>query len=218
MSAFDRLLAGVVPAGSVAAWQAATFPDEAVPGLPTRSRASAVLALFTTDDDPELLFTERAATLRSHAGQVSFPGGRIDPGDASPQAAALREASEEVSLDPRSVEVIGHLPATTLTRAFRATVVVGAWPGEAALVPEPAEVSQILRYPVSRLASDDARRSARHPRGGMGPAFVLGDIVIWGFTAHLVDQLLTLGGWARHWDRSAVVEVPERFLRSSVPK
>ena len=206
----ERLAAGLLAPGVVE--DAGVVADAPFPGLPPRGRPAAVLALFSTGPDPELLFTERAATLRRHAGQVSFPGGRLEAADPTAEDAALREAAEEVGLDPRGVDVLGRLPGTRLSRAFNTTVVVGAWSGEQPLQADPGEVAQVLRYPLERLESSEVRVMTPTSRG-QGPAFVLDDIVIWGFTAHLTDRLLELGGWARPWDRTRVVTIPERFLR-----
>ncbi|MGD7732162.1 NUDIX hydrolase [Propionibacteriaceae bacterium G57] len=191
------------------------IPDVSAAQLawPARKHPSAILALLTEDVTPELLFTERAETLRRHPGEVSFPGGRIDPGDTGPEDAALREASEEVGVDPRGVTLLGRLPATRVISSFNATIVVGTWDGLQPLVPEPGEVAQVLRYPVDLLASHEVRHMSRLVNGHSGPAFVIDDIVIWGFTAHLVDWLLDLGGWRLDWDESQVVEVPRRFWR-----
>lgn len=208
----DELVAALDPLGG-AGEEAGPVPTPPPAPLPARARRAAVLALLTAGEQPDLLFTERASTLRHHAGQVSFPGGRIDAGDAGPEDAALREAQEEIGLDPRRVHLLGRLPGTALTRAFNVTVVVGSWSGDQDLVASPDEVAQVLRYPLRRLADPQVRRSARHPSGGVGPAFVLDDIVIWGFTAHLTDRLLDLGGYQLDWDQGRTISVPERFLR-----
>lgn len=178
-------------------------------------RPAAVLALFAATAAPDLMFTERAATLRRHAGQVSFPGGSIDATDASPEAAAVRETQEEIGLDPAHVTVLGRLPATrpTVTR-YAVTAVVAQWPGAEPLVAAATEVARVSRVPVSVLADPAVRVSARHPSGWTGPAFwVADDLVIWGFTASLVDDLLRLGGWQRPWHHGRVVDVPRRFLQ-----
>lgn len=206
MSRFDQLREGLV--------EVQTGRGEAVGSGP---RPAAVLALLTEGPHPELLFTERASHLRHHAGQMSFPGGRIDRGDPSPRAAALREAHEEIGLDPSTVSVLGQLPATSLTTTFfRVTTLVGTWDGRALLQPHEAEVAAVHRYPVDLLSDPEVRRSALLPLGGRGPAFVVDDVVVWGFTAHLVDHLLELAGWAKEWDRERVTEVPPRFRRAGL--
>lgn len=211
MSGFEHLLGNLHGLGGPV-----PVVDPAALAIPAPRRPSAVLALLSrsTDGHPDLLFTERAATLRRHPGQVSFPGGRIDPGDQGPEDAALREAAEEIGIDPKGVELLGRMPPTQVISSFNATIVVGTWAGDQPLTPEPGEVAQILRYPVDLLASPGVRRSARLPRGRIGPAFVVDDIVIWGFTAHLVDRLLQLGGWDDDWDAQALIDVPERFWRA----
>lgn len=185
---------------------------------PARTRRSAVLALFVTDetsaDDGQvrLVLTERAGTLRAHAGQISFPGGGAD-GDETPAQTALREAFEEVALPPDQVQVLGMLAPDALTSAFNTAVVVGRWSGVGELVARPAEVAQVLQYPISMLVDPAVRVSVRHPRGGQGPAFALPDqMMVWGFTAALVDRLLQAGGWATAWDQRRFVPVPARFL------
>ncbi len=185
----------------------------------SRPRPAAVLALISEGADPDLVVTERSATLRLHAGQLSFPGGRIDPEDLNSAAAALREAAEEIGLPPQAATVWGELPRTRLTRTmFDVAVVVASWNGEAPIgVVDRGEVASIQRYRLADLADPEHRFSARHPGGGTGPAFVFGELMIWGFTAHLIDELLRRGGWEEPWHRGREIDIPERFLRDGPP-
>lgn len=158
----------------------------------------------------DVLLTERAATLRSHAGQVAFPGGRIDVGDAGPAAAALREAREETGLDPAGVEVLAELPDLYLPVSDYAVTPVLAWwrvPSPVAVV-DPSEVAHVVRVPVRELADPANRFQAVHPSGYVGPAFQASGLFIWGFTAGLLDRLLVLAGWERPWDTGRLEDVP----------
>ena len=173
-------------------------------------RHSAVLVLFGEGaDGPDLLFIERAATLRSHAGQPAFPGGAQDDSDSGPIEAALREATEEVGLDPAGVEILGTLPDLWLPPSgFVVTPVLGWWrdPHDVGVV-DRAEVAAVARVPIAELASPANRLCVTHPSGWIGPAFEVRDLLIWGFTAGLTDRLLALGGWDVPWDRTRVREL-----------
>ena len=176
----------------------------------TGGRHSAVLVLFADGPlGPDLLFIERAATLRSHAGQPAFPGGAQDPGDDGPVGAALREAQEEVGLDPASVDVLGTLPDLWLPASgFVVTPVVGWWraPHDVRVV-DAAEVAAVERVPLVELADPANRLRVTHPSGWIGPAFEVRNLLVWGFTAGLTDKLLELGGWQRPWDASRMREL-----------
>ena len=173
-------------------------------------RHSAVLVLFGEGTrGPDVLLIERAATLRSHAGQPAFPGGALDPEDGDPAGdgpvtAALREAAEEVGLDPASVDVLGALPALWLPPSgFVVHPVVGWWrePHPVDVV-DAAEVAAVARVPIGELTDPDNRVTVTHPSGWVGPAFQAGDMLVWGFTAGLLDKLLAIAGWEQPWDRT----------------
>ncbi len=185
----------------------------AIPG----QRQSAVLALFSRNDDPDLVLTIRSAALSHHAGQISFPGGGREPDDASPCATALRETAEEVGLAPELVQPLGQLhPRDARVSANLVVPIVGLWPGDSPIgVGDPAEVDTVLRWSVSNLADPAHRATARHPGGGSGPAWIMGDLVLWGLTAFIVDALLRLGDWEQPWDKDHIIEVPARFRRDS---
>lgn len=168
-------------------------------------RQSAVLILFGPGcDGVDVVLTERSHSMRSHAGQVSFPGGALDPGDAGPVAAALREAQEEVGLDPAGVEIVAELPALYLPPSqFVVTPVLAWWaqPGPISVV-DHLEVARVLRAPLSELTDPARRFTVTHPSGFVGPAFDVDGLLVWGFTAGILSKVLELAGLERAWDRS----------------
>ncbi len=182
-----------------------------------RTRRGAVLLLFGEGPEgPDLLLTERAHHMRSHPGQVSFCGGSIDPGE-SPEHAALREAAEEVGLDPAGVDVFATLPELWLPPSnFAVTPVLGWWRAPSPVhVVDPDEVHAVYRVPVDELLDPAHRVSVRHPSGWTGPAFMIGegnDLVLWGFTAGIIARLFDLLGWTRPWDAGVLRDLPEHML------
>jgi 8-oxo-dGTP pyrophosphatase MutT (NUDIX family) len=186
-----------------------------VPPEGSRTRKGAVLMLFGEGPQgPDLLLTERAHDMRSHPGQVSFPGGSIDPTDASPTAAALREAQEETGVDPAGVEVFGTLPELWLPPSnFAVTPVLGWWrePSQVDVV-DPAEVHAVLRVPIEELLDPQHRVTVVHPLGYSSPGFLIGDskdLILWGFTAGLINRLFDHVGLTRPWDASVEQELPD---------
>lgn len=180
-------------------------------------RRGAVLMLF--GEGPrggELLLTERAHHMRSHPGQVSFPGGGIDPGE-TPEDTALREAREETGLDPDGVTLFGRLPELWLPPSnFAVTPVLGWWhdPGEVRVESED-EVHAIHHAPIEELLDPAHRINARHPSGFLGPGFLVGpdhEVLLWGFTAGIIARLFDFIGWTRPWDEARVVDVPSYML------
>ena len=175
-------------------------------------RRSAVLVLFGAGPDgPDLLFIQRSEGLRRHAGQPAFPGGAIEDSDDGPVAAALREAAEETGLDPAGVDVLGTLPELFIERSqFRVIAVLAWWRERSAVRPaDIGEVAAVERIPLADLADPAHRFMLRHPSGRTGPAFHIGSMLIWGFTALLVDRLLALGGWERPWNPRDIRALPE---------
>jgi len=193
---------------------------------PDKCRNAAVLMLFgALDPMPavstkplapvqlDVLLIERAATLGNHPGQIAFPGGTVDPQDGSAVAAALREAVEETGLESDGVEVLGTLPALPLTVSnFMVTPVLAWWasPSPVAVV-DYAESAQVFRVPVRDLLDPDNRYTATRTRRGQtyrGPAFRVNGVVVWGFTAALLDRIFTELGWAVAWDAQRVIPAP----------
>ncbi|MCW2635498.1 MAG: hydrolase [Blastococcus sp.] len=175
------------------------------------ARRSAVLILFGEGPNgPDVLLIEKSAHLRSHAGQPAFPGGGVDPGDDFPVGTALREAEEEAGIDPDGVRVLAELPELYLPPSDRLVVPVVAWwddPREVT-VGDPHEVARVARVPLADLTDPANRFRIRHPSGYVGPAFSVADMVVWGFTAGLLDAILDSAGLARPWDATDVRPLP----------
>jgi 8-oxo-dGTP pyrophosphatase MutT (NUDIX family) len=181
-------------------------------------RASAVLLLFgESQGHPDLLIVQRSPLLRRHAGQPAFPGGAVEAADGGPVGAALREAREETGTDPAGVDVLAVLPDLFISRSgFVVTPVLAWWRRPVALVPAAdGEITSAVRVRLADLADPANRLRVRHPSGTSGPAFRLHGMLVWGFTAALVDRLLALGGWERPWDSGHEEDLPPDVLAAS---
>ncbi len=156
--------------------------------------AAVLLPLFGWPDAPGLIFTERRADLSRHAGEISFPGGRRDEGDADLAATALREAHEEIGLDPAAVELGEALPVTrTFVTGYRIHPFVGRIPdpAELDLRPNPAEVETLLAFSLDLLREGYAmRRLVRRGVPIHTPTYEVEGHLIWGATARILGDLL----------------------------
>ncbi len=153
---------------------------------------AAVLVAVILSATPTLLLTKRTSHLKKHAGQVSFPGGRIDAGDAHAEAAALREAHEEIALDPRDVEVLGRMNDYVTGTGYIITPIIGVLPSGLAFRPSPDEVEEVFEFPMSVLLDPAApRRQKQHVRGQWREYWVWphADHFIWGATAAIMHHL-----------------------------
>jgi 8-oxo-dGTP pyrophosphatase MutT (NUDIX family) len=153
---------------------------------------AAVLVPIITHPAPTILLTRRTSHLKKHAGQVSFPGGRIDPGDGDAETAALREAQEEVGLDPAMVEVIGRMDDYVTGTGYRITPVLGLLPPGLSYNPSPHEVDAVFEFPFATLLDPDApKRQRQHVRGQWREYWVWPhpDHFIWGATAAIMHHL-----------------------------
>ena len=188
-----------------------------LPPPPDGGRRSAVLILFgSTGTAVDVLLTQRAEDLRSHPGQVAFPGGAIDPGDSSPEAAALREAQEETGLAPAGVQVLGSMTDLFLPPSgFVVTPVLAWWTSPEPVGPvDPREVARVVRVRLDELLDPVNRFSVQHPSGYTGPGFAVGGLFVWGFTAGLLARVLAEAGLERPWDTTRFEPLPDLVSRA----
>ena len=172
----------------------AVYGDDGARQQDAAQTAAAVLVpVMAHASGLSVLFTQRTVHLRSHSGQVSFPGGRAEPQDPTPEFTALREAEEEIGLAPGRVEVLGRLPEYFTRTGYRVTPVVGVIQPPVALAPDPREVDEVFEVPLDFLLdpSNHRRETRELPGGGTAGFYVVqyGERRIWGATA---GMLLTL--------------------------
>jgi 8-oxo-dGTP pyrophosphatase MutT (NUDIX family) len=171
----------------------AVYGDDGTEGRAAASTAAAVLIpVVAHAHELSVLFTQRTTHLRSHSGQVAFPGGRAEPGDASAEFTALREAEEEIGLRAESVEVLARLPDYRTRTGYVVTPVIGLLTPPLALTPDPNEVAEIFEVPLAFLL--DERNRQRRTREFQGQTvgyyvFEYQGRVIWGATAGMLVNL-----------------------------
>ena len=169
------------------------YGDDGTEGREAASTAAAVLIpVIAHPGDLTVLFTQRTAHLTSHAGQVSFPGGRAEPGDASAEFTALREAEEEIGLPAARVEILARLPDYRTRTGYRVTPVIGLIEPPLELAPDPREVAEVFEVPLAFLLDPGNRqRRTRQFQGQEVGYYVFEhqERVIWGATAGMLVNL-----------------------------
>lgn len=199
------VLAGIVAANNQAA-RAGALRDAAVLVLFSGPAEGAPPLL---PEDADLLVTVRASTLRHHAGQAAFPGGATDPGDDGPVGTAFREAWEETGIDTSRLYPLATLEKMFIPPSGFHVVPVLAYspdPGPVAVVNE-SETAVVARVPVRAFINPENRlmvyREANTSRFA-GPAFLLNEMLVWGFTGQVISAILDVAGWAKPWNTEDV--------------
>ena len=156
------------------------------------TKPAAVLVPVVARPKPQVLLTLRTPDLKSHSGQIAFPGGRIDPGDASPLAAALREANEEVGLDKRFIQPIGYLDLYLTFSGFRILPLVAHIDPDYAMTVNPSEVADAFEVPLEFLMTPGNHQRLKRDWKGLERqyyAMPFGERYIWGVTAGILRNL-----------------------------
>lgn len=193
----DRIRSRLLPTPQRAEETATLTPDfEPEGGFTAPPRDAAVLiAIVRRDDALSVLYTERSPHLRAHSGQVSFPGGKIDPTDRGPGDAALREAWEEVALDRDDARILGYMPAYFTGSNYLITPVVAEVRPHRPFVGNPGEVKSVFEVPLATLMRNDSFGTLHFTRGARsGSTWQIAHegVVIWGITANLTRRFYDL--------------------------
>ncbi|MCP4678159.1 MAG: CoA pyrophosphatase [Deltaproteobacteria bacterium] len=161
---------------------------------PDLTRAAVLLPIVFRGNDPHLILTKRTMTVATHKGQISFPGGVREPEDQDESANALREAHEEIGLDPKAVKVVGLLDDFVTTTGFSVTPVVGFVETEAELTADPVEVAEIIEAPLAILTDPschELKRLEYEDRSYEYHQYEVGEHIVWGATAGIIHRFLT---------------------------
>ena len=158
--------------------------------------AGVLMALEDGPGGPRLYLTKRSPALKHHPGQIAFPGGKLDAGDADAAAAALREAREEIGLDPATVHLLAELPSHETVTGYTVTPIVARIDGAFSPIPEAGEVAEVFRVPLSLLLDPSRYRIERRRWRGVWRRYYVvpyGPYYIWGATARMLKSLADRG-------------------------
>lgn len=188
-----------------------------------RQRQAAVLMVLSGSadahelpEDAEILLIHRSPTLRSHSGQMAFPGGRVDPEDETVVDCAMREAWEETGLDRHSVTPLAELPEVHIhATGYPVHPILAYWHDKKDVAAiDPAETDEVLSVPIRKLLDPKVRFRVSMGNRWHGPAFDLDGYVVWGFTGALLNALFQHAGWEIPWDTTKVVPLEEAIGNS----
>ncbi len=193
MSVIDRrALAAGLARSTAASSDFDLNPGVALPTGRTLLPAAVLIAVWDRPDGLQVILTKRASHLKHHPGQIAFPGGKVDPEDAGPEAAALREAHEEIGLPPACVQVLGALPLHETVTGFAVTPILGLIEGDFVTVPEAGEVDEVFTVPLLHVTDPTRFRVERRLwRGEWRRYYAIpyGPYYIWGATARILRGL-----------------------------
>jgi len=166
--------------------------------------------LILLGEGPEVVLVQRAGGDALHSGQPAFPGGVVEEFDADVIGAALREAEEEIGVAAAEVTPFALLPDLLIPVSdFVVSPVLGLWDTPREMqVQDPLEISSVHRIAIADLAAPAHRCTVRHPSGFMSPGFEVSSMLVWGFTAGILNGLLRAGGWEEPWDSERVLTLP----------
>jgi 8-oxo-dGTP pyrophosphatase MutT (NUDIX family) len=191
----------------VAQFASSTHVSQLTRFVPSEGEGRHAAVLILLGEGPEVVLVQRAGGDALHSGQPAFPGGVVEPSDTDPIDAALRETYEEIGVAREEVIPFALLPDLLIPVSdFVVSPVLALWSAPRAVTAQDLnEISSVHRVPIRDLAAADNRCSVRHPSGFLSPGFEVCSMLVWGFTAGILNGLLREAGWEEPWDSERVI-------------